>query len=216
MVPRWGVVNIHASLLPKYRGAAPIQASVLNQDTKTGLTLMHMDEGLDTGPILFQEEVSILQDETAGQLHDRLAVKAGAFLTASLKKMSEIPVKEKRQDHTMATYAPKIDRELPHIDWRKTAPEISALIRALDPRPGAYSLWQGKKIKLFSSSVSEPPTQGAPGEILVQGEDGLILGTGQGAVRIRELQYPGRKRLPAAAFLRGCALPVGTRFKIEA
>jgi len=210
-IPRWGVINIHASLLPKYRGAAPIQACILNNESRTGLTIIRMDEGLDTGPILYQEEVAILPDETAGHLHDRLAQRAGEMILRFLRLMGEGKVVEKPQDHTKATYAPKIDRRLCLIDWKKEAAAISALIRALDPRPGAFTTWQGKEVKLFSSRVAdEDYTVAAAGEVLGMGREGIVVGTGKGAVEVREMQLPGRKRLDAETFLRGCPLPEGT------
>ncbi|MBW2029964.1 MAG: methionyl-tRNA formyltransferase [Deltaproteobacteria bacterium] len=211
-IPKWGVINIHASLLPKYRGAAPIQASILNNDPKTGLTVMRMDEGLDTGPILYQEEVAIMPDETAGHLHDRLAQRAGDVVIRFLKLMGEGKVVERPQDHTKATYAPKIDRRLSLIDWERDAARISALIRALDPRPGAITTWEGKEMKLFSSRVAdEGLSRGAPGEVLGQGKEGIIVSAGRGAVEVREIQLPGKKRLDVETFLRGCPLPAGSR-----
>ncbi|MBW1998230.1 MAG: methionyl-tRNA formyltransferase [Deltaproteobacteria bacterium] len=210
-IPRWGVINIHASLLPRYRGAAPIQACILNNESRTGLTIIRMDEGLDTGPILYQEEVAILPDETAGQLHDRLAQRAGEIILRFLRLMGEGKVVEKPQDHTKATYAPRIDRRLCLIDWKREAAVISALIRALDPRPGAVTTWQGREIKLFSSRIVDRDLpEAAPGKVMGLGEEGILVGTGKGAVEVREMQLPGRKRLNAETFLRGCPLPEGS------
>ena len=210
-VPRWGVINIHASLLPKYRGAAPIQWAILNNESQTGLTVMHMDERMDTGPILFQEEVPILQDETTGQLHDRLALKAGDLIIKALNQMAGNPIKESPQDHSMATYAPKIEKSTFLIDWKQHANRISALIRALDPRPGAYTTIQGKEVKLFSSRVvDEDRLDVVPGKVLRDGEGCLCVETGKGVIEIREVQYSGKKRLTAPDFLRGFSLSEGT------
>jgi methionyl-tRNA formyltransferase len=210
-IPIWGAINIHASLLPKYRGAAPIQTAILNDDEKTGLTVMRMDEGLDTGPILLQEECAILEEETAGQLHDRLALKAGDFMIEWLNQMSNQLIEERPQDHLAASYAPKIEKGISLIDWQQPASRVSALIRALDPKPGAYTIWQDKKIKLFSSGIkNERRFDMIPGKVVNQGEEGLVIETGQGAVKVREMQYPGKKRLPAKDFLRGTSLPEGT------
>jgi methionyl-tRNA formyltransferase len=211
-IPTWGVVNIHASLLPKYRGAAPIQTAILNKEDKTGLTVMHMDEGLDTGPILLQEEHPILEDETAGHLHDRLSLAAGDLVIKWLQHMSEHLIEEKPQDHAAATYAPKIEKENTLINWRQPASRVSALIRALDPKPGAYTIWKDKKIKLFSSGVANSRRlDGTPGKVAAgQRDEGLIVETGQGAIKILEIQYPGKKRLPAKEYLRGFPLPEGT------
>jgi methionyl-tRNA formyltransferase len=211
-IPKWGVINVHASLLPKYRGAAPIQRAILNNETKTGLTIMLMDEGLDTGPILFQEAVPILEDETAGHLHDRLADRAGDLMVRSLKHMARNPIAEKPQNDAGATYAPKIEKALSQIDWNQPAVRISALIRALDPKPGAYTIFEGHEIKFFSSRVVDGIRKGGvPGKVAGHGEGELIIETGEGRVGIREIQYPGKKRLPADDFLRGYSLPEGTR-----
>lgn len=210
-IPRWGVINIHASLLPKYRGAAPIQWAILNNESQTGLTVMHMDERMDTGPILFQEEIPILQDETFGQLHDRLALKAGDLIIKALNQMAGNPIKESPQDHSMATYAPKIEKSTFLIDWKQHANRISALIRALDPRPGAYTTIQGKEVKLFSSRVvDEDRLDVVPGKVLRDEEGCLCVETGKGVIEIREVQYSGKKRLTAPDFLRGFSLSEGT------
>jgi methionyl-tRNA formyltransferase len=210
-IPNWGVVNIHASLLPKYRGAAPIQAAILNDEDKTGLTVMHMDEGLDTGPILLQEEHPILEDETAGHLHDRLSLSAGDLMLKWLHRMSKHLIEEKPQDHAAATYAQKIEKGDTLIDWNQPASRVSARIRALDPRPGAYTIWKDRKIKVFSSGIANGRRfDGIPGRVAGQENEGLIVETGQGAVKILEIQYPGKKRLPAKDCLRGFPLPEGT------
>jgi len=211
IIPKLGVINIHASLLPKFRGAAPIQWAIINNELKTGLTVMRMDEGLDTGPILFQEDVSILRDETAGQLHDRLALKAGDFIIKFLNQMTEKPIKERPQDHSGATYAPKIEKSICLIDWKQSAVKISAIIRALDPKPGAYTPIQGKEIKMFSSRVMEEDRLDVvPGRVIRDGKGSLLVETGKGVLEIREMQYPGKKRLASQDFLRGFSLPEGT------
>ena len=210
-IPKWGVVNVHASLLPKYRGAAPIQRAILNNETKTGLTIMRMDEGLDMGPILFQEEVPIFENETAGHLHDRLAERAGKLMVWSLEHMARNPITEKPQDDAVATYAPKIEKSLRRINWNESAVRISALIRALDPRPGAYAVLEGQEVKFFSSRVVDSTGKdGVPGTAVGHRGGELVVQTGEGRVGIGEIQYPGKKRLPADDFLRGYELPEGT------
>jgi len=209
-IPKWGAVNTHASLLPKYRGAAPIQRAILNNETRTGLTVMHMDEGMDTGPILYQTELLILKDETAGQLHDRLALLAGEVIIKSLGDMAGNPVTEIPQDDSLATYASKIQKSDTLVDWAPPAYEVSCLIRALDPSPGAYTLLDGKKVKLFSSTVvEENGSNDVPGRILRCKRDEIHVQSGQGIVGIREIQYPGKKRLPVSDFLRGFSLSEG-------
>jgi len=212
-MPEWGIINIHASLLPKYRGAAPIQWAILNNESKTGLTVMRMDEGLDTGPILFQREVPILQEETAGQLHDRLSQLAGDVIIKALSQMAKTQVKEIPQDDSLATYASKIEKSDSLIDWKQTANRIFCLIRALDPRPGAYTLLEGKQIKLFSSTVVDKRgLDGVPGRVVRHTREAIHVDTGQGMVGIREIQSPGKKRLSIFDFLRGFPLPEGTLF----
>jgi methionyl-tRNA formyltransferase len=211
-IPGWGVINIHASLLPAYRGAAPIQRAVLNGESKTGLTVMQMDAGLDTGPILFQEETPIGEDETAGQLHDRLSLLAGDLMVRALRHMIEHPVAGKPQDNDRVTYAPKVEKEMGLVEWDRSAREVSAFIRAFDPKPGAFTFHQGNEIKLYASTVvpgSGGP--GVPGLVRRAAGDRLFVETGEGVVEIREVQAPGRKRMPAADFLRGFHLAEGSR-----
>jgi methionyl-tRNA formyltransferase len=209
-IPRWGVINVHASLLPNLRGAAPIQWAILNDEAKTGLTVMHMDEGMDTGPIISQEEIPVLKDETAGNLHDRLAAMAGDLMAKSLDRMAGSTVKTTPQDHAKATYAPKITKDLSLVDWKEDGAKVSARIRGMDPKPGAYTIWEGQEIKLFASTVIDRNREeGSPGQVLGLREGCLAVGTGRGTVGIRELQYPGRNRLPAKEFLRGFSLPEG-------
>lgn len=210
-IPRWGVINIHASLLPVYRGAAPIQRAVLNGETRTGLTVMRMDAGLDTGPILFQEETAIGEDETAGQLHDRLALLAGDLMIRSLRHMAGHPIEAKPQDHDRATYAPKMEKEMGLVEWGRSAREVSAFIRAFDPRPGAFTFCRGSEMKLFASTVAAGSgLPGVPGRVRRQPGDRLFVETGEGLVEIRAVQVPGKKRMPASDFLRGFHLEEGT------
>jgi methionyl-tRNA formyltransferase len=211
-MPRWGVINIHASLLPKYRGAAPIQRVILNNETSTGLTIMKMDEGLDTGPILYQKEISSLKDETSGQLHDRLAEKSGHFLMEFLKNMMRGQIGERQQDPLLATYAEKIDKEMCRINWSRDAMEVSALIRGLDPAPGAQTTMGDANIKLFSSTVLEDGNPETAGRVLGIADGLLKIGTGNGIIGVKELQYPGKKRLTVKEFLMGHQLPEGTIF----
>lgn len=209
--PKWGCVNIHASLLPKLRGAAPIQRAIMNNEKVTGLTVMRMDEGMDTGPILFQEEAAIIDDETAGHLHDRLSIMAGGLMVRTLKSMAGGEVRETPQKPAEATYAPKIGRNAGLLDWTQPSEKVSAFIRALDPRPGAHTSWEGKEVKLFSSTVIDKKLDvPIPGRVRGCKEGCLVVETGKGTVGIRELQISGKKRLPAPDFLRGVPLPEGS------
>ncbi len=213
-IPSWGALNLHASLLPGYRGAAPIHCAVLNNEKKTGLTAMKMDKGLDTGPILLKEELSIFPDETAGQLHDRLADISGPFLLKTLKELSKGLITAHPQEERLATYASKIDRCISHVRWDQSAQTISAFIRALDPWPGAFATIGKKNIKLFSPRViGKNLAEGIPGRVVCHSEECLEVETENGIVQIRELQAPGKKRIPARDFLRGFPIEVNTVLK---
>jgi methionyl-tRNA formyltransferase len=210
-IPRFGALNIHASLLPKYRGAAPIQWAIYNREEKTGLTAMWMEEGLDSGPIILQEEVPISPEMTAGQLHDKLSRLSGPFLVRVLEALAEGRAPSREQDHDRATYAPKIGRHMSVVDWEVDAQSISSLIRALDPWPGASTTFEGQEIKLFSSRVlpEMEPSLGHPGKVTGMEGDSLRVETGRGILLVRELQLPGKKRLPASDFLRGFRIASG-------
>ncbi len=213
-VPSWGSINIHASLLPKYRGPAPIQWAVLNNERVTGLTSMKMDEGMDTGPILLQQEVEIFPDETAGQLHDRLAPLAGELLIKTLEGLKEGSIMPREQDHREATYAPKLDKTMAKVDWTLAASQVAARIRAFDPWPGAWAVLEGKAIKLFSAFVADAATTTKhPGRIAEVEESCIMVETGAGLVGIRELQAPGKRRLKAAEFVRGSRLSENAVFE---
>jgi methionyl-tRNA formyltransferase len=209
-VPGWGAVNIHASLLPKYRGAAPIHRAILNDEPKTGLTAIRMTEGLDSGPILLQEELAVLPDETAGGLHDRLGRLAGPFLLRTLQGLAEGRLSETPQDETAVTVAKKIDRGMGLVHWDQPAKRVAALIRALDPWPGAYTTFRGIEIKLFAGSArSDGPSRPVPGRIAAIGEGAVRVETGAGTVLIGTLQVAGKRRLGAVDFLRGFPLAEG-------
>jgi len=209
-MPPYGVINIHASLLPGYRGAAPIQRVIINNESMTGLTIMKMDQGLDTGPILYQRPVPILKDESAGHLHDRLAGLSGGVLMESIRNMKQGLIIETPQDQNLATYADKIDRSMARIDWGRDAAAISAMIRGLDPSPGAYTIMGEGSLKLFSSTVTDDASGGVPGRVVGVAEGLLRIETGRGIIGVKELQCAGKKRLPVRDFLSGFNLPPGT------
>lgn len=212
-IPSWGVINIHASLLPRYRGAAPINWAILNREEKTGLTAMKMDEGLDTGPILFQERIEIAEDDTAGSLHKRLAFMSSEFSVKLLNLLRDGRIQEVPQDHSMATYAPKIERKMSQVKWSQPGVVISAFIRGLDPWPGARAVLNGKEIKLFSPTLrSEFRGHGHPGRVVGLSGNLMEVETGDGIIGIGELQAPGKKRLGAADFLRGFKVDKGAVF----
>lgn len=210
----FGAINLHASLLPSYRGAAPIAWAIWNGEAVTGLSAMQMEAALDAGPVLLQEEIPIRPEDSAGSLHDRMAQRSGPFLLRVLEAMTGGGALALPQDPTLATYAPKITRALARIPWGLSAEEVSFRIRALDPAPGAYTLLGDQQIKCFVSravpwSEGTPP----PGRILGVEEGALLVGAGIGAVALRELQAPGKRRLPVEAFLRGFPLREGMAFR---
>jgi methionyl-tRNA formyltransferase len=213
-LPLWGTVNIHASLLPRLRGAAPIQWAILEGHDRTGLTLMCMDEGLDTGPVLFQEEMRVSKDETAGRLHDRLAGMSGPFLVRSLEALTRSPGDRTPQDEDRATYAPKIEADMTWIDWGRPAGGVSAQIRAFDPGPGARTVFEGRTFKLFGASEPEAGGEGRPGRV-VEAAARLVVEAGDGRVVVREIQAPGRRRMPVSEFLRGFPLKAGSRLGVD-
>ena len=207
---RWGGINIHASLLPKYRGSAPIQWVIINNEKKTGITTMFMDEGLDTGPILMQHEVDILEGETAGQLHDRLSSLAPGLLIKTLQGLAKGTIEKKKQDDSLATYAPKLTKEQGLIDWSWTAMRLRGLINGLDPWPGAFTYYNGRMLKLFGCFLKDDRQKvSVPGRIKGLTERGLEVETGEGSIIVGEIQSPGKKRLPVKEFLRGSTLDSG-------
>jgi len=208
---RWGGINIHASLLPKYRGSAPIQWAIINSERKTGLTTMCMDEGLDTGPILMQLDVDILEGETAGQLHDRLSSLAPGLLIKTLQGLAKGIIEVRKQDDSLATHAPKLTKEQGLIDWALPGERLCGLIRGLDPWPGAFTYCNGKMLKLFGCLLADGTgTSSVPGRIKGLTEKGLEIETGKGSVVVREIQSPGKKRLPAQEFVKGSQLHLGS------
>jgi methionyl-tRNA formyltransferase len=210
-IPGWGGLNIHASLLPKYRGAAPIQRAILNNEACTGLTAMRMNEGLDTGPILYQEGLAILENETAGELHDRLSELAGRFIITVLENWAKGRISIKEQEDSLASYAPKIERNMALIDWSRSTDRIHGQILALDPWPGAATTLSGKQVKVFSSrKVQGNGRIGTPGRVVRATDAGIVVETGDGVIEIQALQLAGKKRLAAGEFLRGFSVAEGT------
>jgi methionyl-tRNA formyltransferase len=208
---QWGGINVHASLLPRYRGSAPIQWAIIDNEKKTGLTTMRMDEGLDTGPMLMQQEVDILEDETAGQLHDRLSSLAPELLIKTLRGLAQGTIEEKKQDDSLATYAPKLKKEQGLIDWSWPSERLCGLIRGLDPWPGAFTYYDGKMLKLFGCLQRDVRRRSSvPGRIKGLTERGLEIETGKGFIIVGEIQSPGKKRMPVREFLKGRQLGSGS------
>jgi methionyl-tRNA formyltransferase len=210
-IPRLGALNVHASLLPRWRGAAPIQRALLAGDRETGVCIMQMDAGLDTGPVLLREAVPIAPDDTAGTLHDTLAALGGRLLVAALDGLARETLRPTPQAADGVTYAAKIEKHESRIDWTQPAAEIERRVRAFDPAPGAAARIRGAEIKLWRAAVVA--ARGAPGEVVGLGPDGIVVACGEGALRLEALQRAGGKRLAAAAFQRGFPLAAGDRFE---
>ena len=206
-MPRLGCINIHASLLPRWRGAAPIQRALLAGDAETGVTIMQMDVGLDTGDMLRRRALSIGPEESAGELHDRLAALGAKLMVVAVLQDLPAPVK---QDAALATYAAKISKEEAVIDWHEDAAQIALKVRAYNPFPGAVSTLGADRIKLWRARVTEPAA-GAPGIVCDSPPDKLVIACGVGALEILELQRAGGKRMAADAFLAGSPIVRGAR-----
>ncbi|MGA9854852.1 MAG: methionyl-tRNA formyltransferase [Gammaproteobacteria bacterium] len=203
-IPHYGCINIHASLLPRWRGAAPIQRALLAGDADTGITLMQMNQGLDTGDILGIRKTAIRNDDTARSLHDRLA-NLGA--TAIVELLAALPdVKRLPQDESVATYAAKLLRAEARIDWNSPATEIAVEVRAYNPWPVAHTQWCGEWLRIWTAQAISSATADKPGTVIDTGTAGIDMATGNGVLRIQELQAAGRRRIAAADFARGRAL----------
>lgn len=198
--PKYGCINIHGSLLPKYRGAAPIQQSIISGEKETGVTSMYMARGMDTGDMILKESVKIEDDDTAGTLHDKLAVLGAEVLIKTVDMIKKGTVRREKQNDDEATYAHMLTKEMGKVDWTKSAEEIKNLVRGLDPWPSAYSYIKDKRFKIFG--VSAEDKNGAPGEIL-EVSDTLLIAAGKGALRIREVGFDNKKRMPVSDFVRG-------------
>lgn len=214
-IPAHGCINVHASLLPKYRGAAPIQASIIAGDRLTGITTMLMDEGLDTGPILLRREMEIGAEETAGELAERLAVAGAGLLIETLDRLEQGSLEARSQDDSHATLAPRLDRSDGIIDWRTEAGRIFDLMRGLSPWPGVSSVLRDQPVKiLWGHPIRGAPAAGAvPGTYLglIEGRIAIACG-GESVFGIEQLQAPGRKPLAAEVFVNGQRLEAGERF----
>jgi methionyl-tRNA formyltransferase len=212
-IPKYGAINVHASLLPKYRGAAPIAWAILRGEKATGVTIMKMDKGMDTGDILLQREVIVENGETSETLHDKLASIGAQLLLETLAGMKRGAISPIRQDHGQATYAPPLKKEDGRIDWKREAREIDCQVRAFNPWPGAYSSLQGHFLKIFKGEVREGRPGEQAGNVLWVGADFIEVGTGKGSFLIREVQLEGKRRMAVREFLAGHAIRVGTLFE---
>lgn len=213
-IPRLACLNIHASLLPRHRGAAPIQAAIRDGDSETGVTIMWMSEGLDTGDVLLTEKIPIAPDDTGGTLHDKLAALAPRALLRALDLLAQGAAPRVPQDHTRATHVRKLEREHGRVDWSRSAEEIARMVRAFDPWPGAFCLLpDASQLKIHRAAIVPHADPCPVGGTVIAADQRLLVSCGSGIIELLEVQLEGKKRLPASAFLRGHKLEVGTRLQ---
>ena len=212
-MPRYGCVNVHASLLPKYRGAAPIQWAVINGDKVTGVTTMRMEEGLDTGDMIMKQEVVLSGEETGGSLFERLSREGAALCVKTMEAILDGTAVYTPQNDEEATHTKKISKEMGSIDWSRDAEAIECLIRGLDPWPSAYTRLNDKTLKVWKAKVVEGESETAPGCIVKVDKAGLLVQTGEGMLLLTEVQLEGKKRMAVEAFLNGCPVEAGTYFR---
>lgn len=227
-MPRFGCINIHGSLLPAYRGAAPVQWAVLDGQKEAGDTIMQMNEGLDTGDILMQENIPLSADETAGSLYDKLSSMGGPLLLKALDAIEAGTVTPVPQGDSGTHYAKMLRKEMGNIDWTKSAEEIGRLVRGLNPWPSAYTHWNGKMLKIWMAETVTQEELSAlgcdekngmdlkeaqPGTVMIVTKDTLMVQTGDGLLALTELQMEGKKRMPVQAFLMGCRMQTGEKLE---
>lgn len=212
-IPPYGCINVHASLLPKYRGAAPIQWAVINGDKVTGVTTMRMDEGLDTGDMIMKEEVVLAADETGGSLFERLSATGAKLCVKTMEAILNDTAVYTPQDSSKATHTAKIHKELGCIDWTKSAQNIECLIRGLDPWPSAYTRIDDKTLKIWKAEIVSGEKEAAPGCIVKINKDSIWVQTGNGILSLLEVQLAGKKRMAVESFLNGYTVEEGTYFK---
>lgn len=210
-LPPFGCINVHGSLLPKYRGAGPIQWAIINGETETGITTMLMDEGMDTGAVLLQETMTINPEDTAGSLSVRLAELGGQLLVKTLAKLGAGTLIPRAQDHSQATLAPLLKKEDGIIDWTMPATAIANRIRGLDPWPGAYTVAKTERWTIYRAVALDEPVRGVPGEVTAVQKDAIHVATGQGVLAIYEVQAAGGRRMPVAQYLTGHPIGAGMR-----
>ncbi len=209
----YGCINVHASLLPKYRGAAPIQWAVIDGEPVSGVTTMQMDEGLDTGDMLLKTEVALDEKETGGSLHDKLASAGAKLCVRTLKELEAGRLVPEKQGESPTAYARMLDKKLGAIDWTRSACSIERLVRGLNPWPSAYTDWNGKTMKIWEADVTEAESGQTPGTVMAVQKNSFSVQTGKGQLVVKALQIPGKKRMDTGAFLRGYTLEEGTQFK---
>ncbi|KOC49594.1 methionyl-tRNA formyltransferase [Clostridium botulinum] len=212
-IPKYACINLHASLLPKYRGAAPLNWAIINGEKKSGNTTMLMDVGLDTGDMLMTQEVEINEDMTAGELHDILMNQGGELLVETINKMVKGEINPQKQDESSTCYASMLDKKMACIDWKNSAKNIHNLIRGLNPWPVAYTYYNDKAMKVYKSQILNEKNDKEPGTIIEVSKNGLKVVCGDGTLLIEEIQFPGKKSLRVEEYIRGNSIDVGSILK---
>lgn len=208
-MPRLGCINVHTSLLPKFRGSAPIQWAIIEGETETGVTIMQMDEGMDTGDILFTQTVPIAADETGGSLFDKLAECGAGLIVKALDAIEAGDFTPVKQDEELATYAKMLNKKLGYVRFQRTAAEIERLIRGLDPWPSTYTYYNGKTLKIWKAEVINETDNAAPGTVVKVDGEAIYVNTTKGILKITELQLEGKKRMKTKDFLLGYKITAG-------
>ncbi|WP_069998176.1 methionyl-tRNA formyltransferase [Cellulosilyticum sp. I15G10I2] len=208
-IPKYGCINIHGSLLPKYRGAAPIQWSIINRDTVTGVTIMYMDQGMDTGDMLLKKEIPITQEDTYASLHDKMKIVGAQTLKEALPIITGGGLTRQKQDDTKSTYAPMISKVLGEIDWNKPSYVIDALVRGLNPWPTGYTYYKGETMKIWQVQPIDTTTEFKAGTIISADKKGICVQTGEGSLLIQEIQMPNKKRMPVSEYIKGNTIDEG-------
>lgn len=208
-ITSFGAINIHSSLLPRWRGAAPIQRAIIAGDAHTGISIMQMDAGLDTGPVLTTSRTPIGDEDTTGSLEHRLAGMGAELVVETLRAIEHGATTARSQEESLATYASKIQKAEARLDWARSAAQNHRWIRALNPTPGAFTLWDGEPLKIWRATLDREEQVGRPGEVLEVGPEGVVVACGQGTLRLTELQRSGGKRLAVADFVRGVRIAAG-------
>lgn len=212
-IPKYGFINVHASLLPKYRGAAPVQRAVIDGEKETGVTVMKIDEGLDTGDMILQKKVAIHDDTTAESLFDTLSRVGAEALMDVLNNLEEYLSKAVPQDESQATYAEKLTKEMGHIDWKKPARTLSALMRGMYPNPGTYTFFRGKRLKIHKVSLGEGTSKEMPGTIISTAGGVISVATGEGILNLLSVQPENKKQMTASDFINGHQVKVHDAFQ---
>ncbi len=212
-LPPFGCINVHASLLPQLRGAAPINWAIIRGHEKTGITTMLMSEGLDTGDILLEEETPIGENETAGELFDRLSILGGELLIKTLEELEKNDITPRPQDDSESSYAPMLSKELGHINWNMDSKQVHNLIRGVNPWPGAYCFYEGRMLKILEAAYNEEPNNGEPGKILESTKGSLEIGCRSGRIIVKKIQELGGKKMDIGAYLNGHTICEGYYIK---